>query len=86
MVALGLDPDLLENLQPRLDARLDCVYERAVEIKDQRAWRLEIREFAQRRLRTVRMVTNATITRNTATKPTAINVSGDSGFGPGTIG
>jgi hypothetical protein len=33
VVALGLDPDLFKDLQPRLDARLDGVDERAIKIE-----------------------------------------------------
>ena len=51
VVAVGRDAVLLERAQPRLDARLDGVNERAVEIEDQSARRGKRVEAGQRRFR-----------------------------------
>ena len=59
MVAVGCDADLLEDLQPRLNARLDRVDECPVEIEYERTWILELGEFAQRRPRMITMTSSA---------------------------
>jgi hypothetical protein len=73
VVAFSLDAHLGENLQPRLDARLDGVDEGPVKIEQEGARIFELREFAQRRPRTTMNATTATM--NAPARPRAINTS-----------
>lgn len=73
VLALSLDADFCEDLQPGLDPRLDRVDERAIEIEDQSARILELVESAQRLPRRTTKATTPTM--STAASPTAISTS-----------
>jgi hypothetical protein len=86
VVALGLDADLFEDLQPGLDARLDRVDERPIEVEDQPARIGQLLESAQRRLRKkmkARIRTIAIAASPTATSGSFESVTGSPSLGGG---